>query len=483
MRRLTLLFAVLVAVALAVVMGLGLERLADFAWQRLALLVTLEVALLAATVIFRPEKRLPILCDPAVLFVGFESQFFVVGPLALPYTTFNVESPVPPNMVVMTVLAFIGLLTMYLIGLHIPLGPAIADHLTDFRGAHRHAPGRWMERFLIAVGIAGCAGYAISQGGVSSMLNVGYGVAEGGAYYSAAFLLLVLGTFLMVWRIVNSERWTWMQLSPLAALLAFEVAYWGILMGVRKWLFHLFFGIAAIFLLRRGTRAVPRFLFPTVMIALAVYMSVWGNLRGRSVNSFFQEHADPLQAKVETSIAQGYIEAVAGPFGAACLTLQVFPEIEPFRYGKTLLVALLSPIPRAVWPDKPIGLGKELVWYLGPYYSMTYDPARGLSITPTIVGDFYANLGVFGILLGGLILGVVSRVIARYAVKNMQDGVQMEAARVLVPAVFLAGLVELRADSMMLTLFYMYTMIPLLFLLTVFTFDTTRGNAAEPVDG
>jgi hypothetical protein len=403
-----------------------------------------------------------------------------VGPLALPYTTFNLESPVPAHMIFMTVLGFVALLAMYLVGYHVPLGAAIADHLTDFRGTHRHAPGRWMEKFLLFAGIVGCIGYTIQQGGVFTMLNRGYGVAEGGAFFGAAFLVLVLATFLMAWRIVDTDHPTFKDVAPFVVLLGCEIIYWGVLLGVRKWLFHLFFGIAAIFLLRRGPRAIPRFVFPAVMIALAVYLSFWGNIRGRPVSSFFVEHADPRQAAVESSIPQGYIEAVAGPFGAACLTLQVFPEIEPYRYGKTLLVALLSPIPRAIWPDKPIGLGKELTWYLGPYYARTYDPNRGLSITPTLVGDFYANLGVFGILLGGLVLGVVCRVIARYAVKTMRDGVQHEAARVLIPSVFLAGLVELRADSTMLTLFYMYTLLPLLFLLTFFTFDRPRENREEP---
>jgi hypothetical protein len=48
--------------------------------------------------------------------------------------------------------------------------------------------------------------------------------------------------------------------------------------------------------------------------------------------------------------------------------------------------------------------------------------------------------------------------------------------------VFLAGLVEVRADTMMLTLFYMYTMLPLLFLLTFFTFERKRSPEALPAE-
>jgi hypothetical protein len=142
MRRLPLILAVLVAVAAAVGGTLALEMLVDAVWPRLAVLIFAEVGLLVFAVVARPEKKLPILCDPVVVFVGFQSQFFVLGPIALPYTTFMAETPVPATMIVMTVLGFIGLLSMFLVGYYAPFSAAIADHITDFRGNHRHAPGR-----------------------------------------------------------------------------------------------------------------------------------------------------------------------------------------------------------------------------------------------------------------------------------------------------------------------------------------------------
>ncbi len=476
MNRTAVLGVGILASLLALAVGLGIESLFNVVWAQVVVLVVVEVVLLVLAVVIRPEKQLPFLCDPGVLFVAFQSQFFVAGPLLLPFTEFYASTPIPARIVALTVLGFIALLLMFLLGYHMPFWAAIAQKLPDFRGGRTRAPGRWIERVLLIGCLAGCAGFVAYQGGLTAMLSHGYGGGErGGAAFTAVFLLLVLTTFLMAWRIFGTERPQRRDVVLLAALLVFEVAYFGFLIGTRKWLFHLFFGLSAVFLLRRGTRALPRFLLPTLIMLLILYLSFWGTVRGRPLASFFEEYTDARYADMR-SLHAGYAESVAAPFGTACLTLQIFPDMAPYRYGSTFLVILLSPIPRAIWPDKPIGLGKELTWYLGGYFATFYDPTSGMSITPTLVGEFYANLGIVGILLGGFVLGSLSRVIAAYSVQDMKDGLQTQAARVLIPAVFIAGLVELRADSAMLTLFYMYTLLPLLALLTFFSFDPVDAH-------
>jgi len=478
MTRVALLSLAALAVVLALALGYVVEHAVEFVWAPVVAAVALESVLVFVAILFRPERSLPFLCDPAVLFVIFQAQFFIIGALSLPFTTAFAETPLSPRIVALTVMAFIGLLAMFLVGYRLPVGVALANVLPVFETGRTRLPGRWAESGLLVLGFAACAVYVIRQQGIVAMLNRGYGAPSGSAIFIAPFLLLVLVTFLLGWRVFDSpraRRGTWMVF---AAVLTFEVAYWGFLMGTRKYLFYLFFGLTAIFVLRRGTRAIPRFVLPTVAILLVCYLSVWGTVRGRPIATYFQEHSDAHYGRLN-SFSSGYFESVAGPFGTACLTLQLFPEVEPFRYGQTLLVALFSPIPRSIWPNKPIGLGKELTWYLGSYYSGSYDPTQGLSITPTLVGDFYANLGVFGILLGGLACGIGCRTVAAYAVKGMKNGLQLRTARVLIPAVFLAGLVEVRGDGASVTLFYMYTLLPLLGLLTFFSFDHPP-DAAEP---
>ena len=467
-------------IALGIALGcLGLlvvESALEWTWTQVLVAVIVEVVLLAAALVVRPERQLPLLCDPLVLFIAFQVQFFVIGPLALPYTTFYATVPMPPERIAATVGWFIALMAMFWVGYQSPAGSIVAARLPDFVTTRRRLPGRWIETALLLGTLAGCAGFITYQGGLSAMVSRGYGQGKPGAMFTAAFLLLVLATLLLAWRVFGStviHRRDWFLLG---SVVLFEIGYWGVLLGQRKWLFHLFFGLVAIFLLRRGTRALPRFLLPVMLVLLVVYLSVWGSVRGRPLAALVSDRADPRYAQIE-ALHSGYVEGVAGPFGGACLVFEVFPEAEPYRYGQTLLVALLSPIPRAIWPEKPVGLGKELTRYMGGYYGIFYEPTAGLSITPTLVGDFYANLGVAGILLGGLGLGFVCRVIAAYAVGRMRDGLQFQPARVLIPAVFLSGMVEVRADLTMMVLFYMYTLLPLLLVLRFFDFEYEARSA------
>jgi len=376
------------------------------------------------------------------------------------------------------------MLVTFLLGYHGPFGRVLAARLPDFSGKGRHRlSSRWIERTALLASLVGGAISVDYQGGLMAMLGRGYGMGRSGPMFTAVFLMLLLSTMLLAWRVIGSvapNRWA---IATLVSLLGFEIVWWGILLGQRKWLFHLFFGLVTMFLLRRGTRAIPRFVLPTILVALVIYLSVWGSVRGRPVADLATGSNDAHYGETE-SMGHGYIEGIAGPFGAACLTFEVFPDIEPFRHGQTPLVALLSPIPRAVWPDKPIGLGKEITRYIGGYYGLFYDPTQSFSITPTIVGDLYANFGVTGILLGGLFVGILLRAVAIYSTTGMHDGLQYQAARVLIPTLVLAGLVEVRADLGMMTLFYMYTLLPLLVMLTFFSFESERApEEVEAVDG
>src|SRR5262245_40748898 len=104
------------AVGVALLIGLAIEFAFTFVWVSVVLLITLAIILFALALIVRPEPRIPLLCDPVVLFVGFQAQFFVVGPLVLPYTTFYAEVPISAERVALTVLCFLLLLVAFLVG-------------------------------------------------------------------------------------------------------------------------------------------------------------------------------------------------------------------------------------------------------------------------------------------------------------------------------------------------------------------------------
>lgn len=74
------------------------------------------------------------------------------------------------------------------------------------------------------------------------------------------------------------------------------------------------------------------------------------------------------------------------------------PRILPYEYGGTITGWLAAPVPRAIWPDKPI-------LSLGPTIGVKiYGNARS-GVPPGFLGEMYWDWGIFGILIGSFILG------------------------------------------------------------------------------
>jgi hypothetical protein len=69
-----------------------------------------------------------------------------------------------------------------------------------------------------------------------------------------------------------------------------------------------------------------------------------------------------------------------------------------------LLWSFTRPIPRALWPNKPLGPGFDVAQMVG---------ARGVSLTSTVIGESYASLGYVMIIIVGTIFGVLSGTLDR----------------------------------------------------------------------
>ena len=82
------------------------------------------------------------------------------------------------------------------------------------------------------------------------------------------------------------------------------------------------------------------------------------------------------------------------------------------RYGGTFVDALLAPVPRVLWPDKPEGLGRVLVHHLAPEVRHP-----GHSLAGTAWAEWFINFGWWGIVVmvpcTALALIVVDAMLAR----------------------------------------------------------------------
>ncbi len=450
---------------------------ADSEWSQLTFLVAVAAVLMAVSIWVRAERRLPLLCDPMVLFMAFQTQFFVIGAFALPFSSFSSRMNATPETSTRAMLCFLLMIAAYLAGYQSRIGPDIAALLPDFRGRRGKLPGRWFETFIVGGCVLGIVAYVVDLGGLSSIARSGYGRVKGGSgFYQIPIYVAMVGTLLMAWRLMVSRTASALERVFFWVLLVVETLFFGFFLGARKLLFFLFFGLLSMWVLRRSRSKAPRYAAIALLPVLLFYFGAWGIVRVTPLEDLL--HAKGGGAPVGESsraVFEGYVGGVAEPFAVACLIVDVFPDTEPYRYGRTLLVTVLGFIPRAVWADKPVGLGKDLTRYTdGIFYKHTY----GHSLTPTLVGDFYANLGWFGVMLGGLLFGVGCRTVAAYMATDLQDGEQRSASRVLIGAVFIAGLVEVRSDMATLGVFYGLTYPALLLALIAFRLDYDSTPAA-----
>lgn len=84
---------------------------------------------------------------------------------------------------------------------------------------------------------------------------------------------------------------------------------------------------------------------------------------------------------------------------AICNLVGVFPQRYPYLGWEIPYLALIRPIPRAIWKDKPEGLSVSIEEALG---------AEGLTIAASFVGEAYMSGGFFAIVLTGAIFGALT---------------------------------------------------------------------------
>jgi hypothetical protein len=74
----------------------------------------------------------------------------------------------------------------------------------------------------------------------------------------------------------------------------------------------------------------------------------------------------------------------------------IFPDIEPHTTWRYVLWVIARPIPRVLWPGKPLDPGFSLAEFHG---------MPGLTLSVSVVGELFMAGGLIAVLLGGLLYG------------------------------------------------------------------------------
>ncbi len=90
----------------------------------------------------------------------------------------------------------------------------------------------------------------------------------------------------------------------------------------------------------------------------------------------------------------------------------------PYAYGETLVQALLSLIPRILWPSKPIAAGSGNL--VADYTGLTFNEETSVGVGPIL--ELYINFSSWGIFFGFLLLGTLLGVMDSMAGHAIRKG-------------------------------------------------------------
>jgi len=171
--------------------------------------------------------------------------------------------------------------------------------------------------------------------------------------------------------------------------------------------------------LRPKTRLI---IFATIAVLGLITFAVAGALRNPELSG------DALN---QAALERAFGAEDANMLDGFVLMQQVYPERLDYSFGMEHLEVLLRPIPRAWWPQKPVG------GYMNKL-GLTINGGKGtLGISQSLFGSFYAEGGLFGILIFSILYGTIFANIIRYSTELYPF------ASILVRAIFCACLIPL----------------------------------------
>ena len=101
-------------------------------------------------------------------------------------------------------------------------------------------------------------------------------------------------------------------------------------------------------------------------------------------------------------------------FWNTAFIIENFPKKFKYYYGETYAAIPVGFIPRSVWKDKPVGLSAPLgimqkFGFQEDFNADNWKLLNKFSLSPGLLGEAYANFGIYGILFIPILLGFLSR--------------------------------------------------------------------------
>lgn len=146
-----------------------------------------------------------------------------------------------------------------------------------------------------------------------------------------------------------------------------------------------------------------------MVVSLLFLLEVMREYRNVGLTMFIEsEETEPLLEKKAIRVDDNFYRL--------CQIIELIPEEHSYLYLKYIVWVLVRPIPRVLWPDKPIDPGFDLSEAVG---------LKQVSLTSSIVGELYMSSGFIGIALGGWFYGRLSGMASQLVTQRATVGMFM----------------------------------------------------------
>lgn len=155
---------------------------------------------------------------------------------------------------------------------------------------------------------------------------------------------------------------------------------------------------------------------PLIILILFPLVNTYRGISGMNLELTPLQVLPLISDELTQYASEDFIEKVFGEFmgrlpgiDALSLVIQFTPEVLPFQYGATMIIApLIAFVPSFLWPGKydfinSVANGVEF----GEVYFGIRGNTSGVAITQ--LGELYMNFGGLGIPVGMFLIGVISR--------------------------------------------------------------------------
>ncbi|HYE88468.1 MAG TPA: O-antigen polymerase [Vicinamibacterales bacterium] len=154
-----------------------------------------------------------------------------------------------------------------------------------------------------------------------------------------------------------------------------------------------------------------------VLLALVWTMQFMLHVRTRGIDEFLNSEAQYDYVHVDDN------------FLRLAQVIDILPQRHDFIYHQQIYFTLIRPVPRALWPNKPLTPGFDLASEVG---------LKGVSLSSSILGEWYISWGWPAIILGGWLHGRLAA--SASTLRQIGDSVQNPIVYALAVMVLVAGM-------------------------------------------